>query len=108
MLLYSSCGSEISPESSCHLRRCFRRRQRGSVLEIRTYRLKPGTTAAFHDSVAERSVPLLCRFDIDVVRFRPSEQNEHGVEEYVLMRSFESMAARDEQEDRFYGSQEMA
>ncbi len=82
--------------------------QRDSVLEIRTYRLKPGTTAAFHDSVAERSVPLLCRFDIDVVRFGPSEQNEQGVEEYVLMRSFESMTARDEQEDRFYGSQEMA
>ncbi len=77
-----------------------------SVLEIRTYRLKPGTSAAFHQSMAERSVPLLLQFDIGVVRFGPSEQNEEGVEEYVLMRSFESMADRDEQEERFYGSPE--
>lgn len=77
-----------------------------SVLEIRTYRLKPGASAAFHHSVTERSVPLLRQFDIGVVRFGPSEQNEEGVEEYVLMRSFESMSVRDEQEERFYGSPE--
>jgi len=77
-----------------------------SVLEIRTYRLKPGASAAFHQAVAERSVPLLRQFEIAVVRFGPSEHNEQGVEEYVLMRSFQSMALRDEQEERFYGSKE--
>lgn len=51
-------------------------------------------------------MPLLHEFDIDVVRFGPSERNEEGVEEYVLMRSFESMAVRDDLEGRFYGSKE--
>jgi hypothetical protein len=76
------------------------------VLEIRTYRLKEGTSDAFHRLVREQSVPLLQAFGIDAVRFGPSEQNEKGVEEYVLIRAFASLADRDEQEDRFYGSDE--
>lgn len=76
------------------------------ILEIRTYRLKPGTGTAFHQAMAQRSVPLLRQFGIGVVRFGPSERNEQGVDEFVLMRSFESMADRDELEDRFYGSPE--
>jgi hypothetical protein len=76
------------------------------VLEVRTYRLRPGTTEAFHRLVSERSVPLLERFGINVVRFGPSEQNEEGVEEYILIRAFDSVAERDQQEDRFYGSEE--
>jgi hypothetical protein len=76
------------------------------ALEIRIYRLKDGTSDAFHRLVAEQSVPLLRTFGIDVVRFGPSEQNEEGVEEYVLIRAFPSLADRDEQEERFYGSDE--
>lgn len=76
------------------------------ILEIRTYRLKAGTSDVFHRLVAEQSVPLLQRFGINVVRFGPSEQNEDGVEEYVLIRAFNSFAARDEQEDRFYSSED--
>jgi hypothetical protein len=34
-----------------------------TVLEIRTYRLKAGGGEAFHQIVAERSVPLLYRWD---------------------------------------------
>ena len=75
------------------------------VLEIRTYRLTPGATEAFHRLVTERSVPLLESFGIAVVRFGPSERNEEGVEEYVLIRAFESLDTRDEQEDRFYSSE---
>jgi hypothetical protein len=76
------------------------------ILEIRTYRLRQGTSASFHRLVAEQSVPLLERFGINVVRFGPSEQNEDGVEEYVLIRAFDSLVERDEQEGRFYGSDE--
>lgn len=76
------------------------------VLEIRTYRLREGTSAAFHRLLRTESVPLLQTSGIDVVRFGPSEQNEEGVEEYVLIRAFPSPADRDEQEDRFYGSDE--
>jgi hypothetical protein len=76
------------------------------VLEIRTYRLKPASGEAFHRVVAEQSVPLLRQFGIDVVRFGPSEQSEDGFEDYLLVRAFESHAAREEQETRFYGSSE--
>lgn len=76
------------------------------LLEIRTYRLKPGTTEAFHATVAEHAAPLLAQFGVDVVRYGPSEMNEDGVEEYVLIRSFASHDARDEQEKRFYTSPE--
>ncbi|MDQ2749262.1 MAG: NIPSNAP family protein [Actinomycetota bacterium] len=76
------------------------------LLEIRTYRLKAGTTEAFHATVAERVAPLLHEFGLDVVRFGPSEMNDDGVEEYILIRSFPSHDARDEQEKRFYTSPE--
>ena len=59
-----------------------------ALLEIRTYRLKPGTTDGFHRVVVEQSIPLLERAGIDVVRFGPSEQSEDGHEEYVLIRVF--------------------
>jgi hypothetical protein len=77
-----------------------------TVLEIRTYRLKAGGGEAFHQIVAERSVPLLYRFGIDVVRFGPSERSEDGFVDYVLVRAFESHGAREEQAARFYGSSE--
>lgn len=74
------------------------------ILEIRTYRLRPGERRAFHDIVTTESGPLLAEFGIDVVLAGPSEVDEDGVEEYVLLRSFDSLAVRDEQEERFYRS----
>lgn len=76
------------------------------VVEIRTYRLRPGSTEAFHRVVTEQSVPLLLQFGVDVVRFGPSEQSEDGFEDYLLVRAFESRGHREEQEARFYGSSE--
>jgi hypothetical protein len=75
-----------------------------ALLEIRTYRLKPGATGSFHSVVVEESIPLLERAGIDVVRFGPSEQREEGHEEYVLIRAFDSSEARDRQEAAFYSS----
>ena len=77
-----------------------------AILEIRTYRLKPGTDAAFHRLVVEQSIPLLRQFGIDVVRFGPSGLVDEGFVDYVLVRSFKSEDAREEEEARFYGSSE--
>ncbi len=77
-----------------------------TILEIRTYRLRPGTTTEFDRVVRERCLPLLRRFGVDVVRTGPSEQSEDGVQEYVLIRAFGSLAERDRQEEVFYGSAE--
>ncbi|MEP6598511.1 MAG: NIPSNAP family protein [Actinomycetota bacterium] len=75
-----------------------------AVLEIRTYRLLPGVGEEFHRIFQTLCGPLLRHFGIDVVRFGPSEQDEDGARDYLLMRAFDSVAARDEQEARFYGS----
>lgn len=74
------------------------------ILEIRTYRLRTGTTDAFHQVFLDQARPLLREFGIDVVRGTPSERNEENEESYVLVRAFDSLEQRDEQEIGFYGS----
>jgi hypothetical protein len=76
------------------------------ILEIRTYRLKPGTGDDFVRVMREQAVPLLATFGLDVVDCGPSIVAEDGDEEAYLIRAFPSLAARDEQEERFYGSEE--
>ena len=53
--------------------------------------------------VRERSLPLLERFGIRVVAFGPSAD---GDDQYYLIRAFSSAAARKEQLEAFYGSDE--
>jgi hypothetical protein len=40
-----------------------------AVVEIRTYKLRPGSGDAFHRTVVEESVPMLQRWGVDVVAF---------------------------------------
>jgi hypothetical protein len=72
------------------------------VLEIRTYRLKPGTQADFVQVMREQAVPLLRAHGITVVDCGPSLVAEDGHEEAYLIRSFDSVERRDEQERSFY------
>ena len=48
-------------------------------------------------------MPLLKRWNVDVVSYGPSLHDENS---YFLMRRFESLAHRDESENAFYGSDE--
>ncbi|KAA2257261.1 NIPSNAP family protein [Solihabitans fulvus] len=73
-------------------------------LEIRTYRLKPGTRDAFLRAMREEAVPLLVEAGIRVVDCGPSLVAEDGHEEAYLLRAFTSLAQHREQEDAFYGS----
>jgi hypothetical protein len=75
-----------------------------AILEIRTYRLKPGTRDEFVRVMREESLPLLDAWGIEVVDSGPSLVDEDGNEEAYLMRAFESLAQRDEQEEGFYSS----
>ncbi len=75
-----------------------------TVLEIRTYRLRPGTLAEYHRVVTDQVLPLLAEYGVDVVHTGPSEQAEDGSTDYVLIRAFASPIERDAQEGRFYGS----
>ncbi|WP_093443133.1 antibiotic biosynthesis monooxygenase [Variovorax sp. 770b2] len=60
------------------------------LLEIRTYRLKPGTLEAFHKAVHERAVPMLRSKGMDVVTYGRSDHEE---EAYHLVRAYESREA---------------
>jgi quinol monooxygenase YgiN len=73
------------------------------LLEIRTYRLKPGTIDAFHDAVRMRAVPMLRSKGMDVVAYGRSNHEE---ETYFLMRAYASREALEKEQADFYGSQE--
>ncbi len=73
------------------------------VLEIRTYTLKAGKRPEFHALVVAESLPMLKRWNVDVVHVGPSAHDDVS---YVLMRSYASVADRQESQDAFYGSEE--
>ncbi len=73
------------------------------VLEIRTYRLRPGTREAFHRILEARSVPLLRAWGVDVVAHGPCAQDPDG---YVLLRAFEDVAHLERSLEAFYESED--
>ena len=74
-----------------------------SIVEIRSYQLKPGAYAEFHRLFLEEASPLLQRWEVDVVAYGPSL---HDTDSYFLMRRYDSLAQREERENAFYGSDE--
>lgn len=72
-----------------------------TVLEVRTYTLKPGTREEFHRRFVEESLPLLERAQVDVVAFGPSLHDAHS---YYLIRGFASIDDRERSEAAFYAS----
>ncbi|MFI7536677.1 NIPSNAP family protein [Streptosporangium sp. NPDC049376] len=74
------------------------------ILEIRTYRLKPGTGDEFVRVMQEESVPLLEKAGIRVVDCGASLVAEGGHEEAYLIRAFASLEEHHRQEEAFYGS----
>jgi NIPSNAP len=72
-------------------------------LEIRSYTLLPGSRDEFHRLFLEEAMPLLKRWNVDVVGYGPSLHDENS---YYLMRNYDSLAQREESENAFYGSDE--
>src|SRR3990172_4475689 len=73
------------------------------IVEIRSYNLKPGTRERFHQRFLAEALPMLKRFQVDVVAYGPSL---HDADSYYLMRSFASVEERERSEDAFYRSEE--
>jgi ketosteroid isomerase-like protein len=73
------------------------------VVEIRSYNLKPGTRDRFHQTFLKEALPMLKRWNVDVVSYGPSL---HDQDSYFLMRGFEGIDQRQKAEDAFYGSEE--
>ncbi len=74
-----------------------------NFVEIRSYNLKPGARQEFHRLFLEAAMPLLKRWNVDVIAYGLSLHDENS---YYLMRRFDSLADREASEDSFYGSDE--
>jgi ketosteroid isomerase-like protein len=85
--------SGADPQKPNHLR----------VVELRVYTLKPGTRDRFHQLFLEEALPMLRRWNVDVVAYGPSL---HDDDSYYLLRAFPSVAERARDEEAFYGSAE--
>lgn len=70
------------------------------LVEIRSYKLKPGEAAAFHDAVVHTVMPML-RSVMDVVAFGPSA---HEPDTYFLVRAYADLTDLEAQQAAFYGS----
>lgn len=71
------------------------------LVEIRAYRLKPGTREDFHAAVTRQALPMVRAWGMDVVAHGPVPNDANG---YFLVRSFASLDELTAQEDGFYGS----
>ncbi len=73
------------------------------LIEVRSYNLKPGGRDEFHRLVSQECLPLMKRWNVDVVAFGPSP---HDRDSYYLIRAYESLADRQSSQDALYGSAE--
>jgi hypothetical protein len=74
-----------------------------TIVEIRSYNLKPGVRARFHQRFEREALPMLKRWKVDVVAYGPSLHDESS---YYLMRAYPSLEERQRSEDAFYDSDE--
>lgn len=70
------------------------------LVEVRTYRLKPGQAKAFVTAVQE-ALPLVRGSGMDVVAFG---RTDHEEESFFLIRAFAGREQLVAQQDAFYGS----
>ena len=73
----------------------------GAVVDLRTYKLKPGGAETFDRILRNDALPMLAASGIDVVAYGPSLEDPTL---YHLVRSFASANERNERLDAFYGS----
>jgi len=74
-----------------------------TLVEIRSYNLKPGCRAAFHRHMLQDAWPMLLQWDVDVLSFGSSPHDENS---YYLIRAYDNLAHRQASQDAFYGSAE--
>ncbi|WP_368562991.1 hypothetical protein [Pseudoxanthomonas sp. UTMC 1351] len=72
-------------------------------VEIRSYRLKPGTRDTFDRLMSDISVPMLRHWQTDVVCHGASAHDEVF---YYLVRAYSSVEDRQRRQDEFYGGTE--
>lgn len=73
------------------------------IVEIRSYNLVPELRSGFHKLFTEQALPMLKRWNVDVVAFGVSPHDESS---YYLMRAYANLDDRQRSQDAFYGSDE--
>jgi hypothetical protein len=71
------------------------------VFEFLTLEIKPGRRDEFHKVYVTQSVPLLKKWNFDLVAYGPSL---HDANSYYVIRRFKSLEDREKSEDAFYSS----
>jgi hypothetical protein len=71
------------------------------VIEILTLDIKPGRRDEFHKVYETQSLPLLKKWNFNVVSYGPSL---HDANSYYVVRRFKNLQEREKSEDAFYGS----
>ncbi len=71
------------------------------LIEIRSLNLKPGRREEFHRLYIEEALPLLKRWNFDVVTHSPSLHDENT---YYVIRCYDGLAQREQMEDVYYAS----
>lgn len=73
------------------------------IVELRVYKLKPGSADAFGARFRDQIAPMLKRHGIEVVHFGPSLADPDS---FCMVRAFPSLEERQAALDAFYGSRE--
>ena len=69
------------------------------IVEVRSYRIKPGRRAEFIEHFETRAVPAMREYGMKVVGPLLDVENPN---KFVFLRSFPSMEERDRMKDAFY------
>jgi len=72
------------------------------IVEVRSYRIKPGKRAEFIDLFEKRAIPALRSHGMKIIGPLLDVENPN---KFVFLRSFPSLEARDQMKDDFYGSE---
>jgi hypothetical protein len=71
------------------------------MIEIRTLTLQLSTRDQYHQLHIEKALPLLQRWNFDVVAYGPSLHDENT---YYVIRRYDTLIQREEMEDAYYAS----
>ncbi|HEU4795639.1 MAG TPA: NIPSNAP family protein [Pyrinomonadaceae bacterium] len=72
------------------------------IVEVRSYRIKPGKRDEFIKLFESRAIPALREYGMPVVGPMLDVENPN---KFVFLRSFPSLEERDRMKDAFYGSE---
>jgi hypothetical protein len=71
------------------------------LVEIRSYKLKPGSGSRFHNLVSNQSIPLLDEWGMEVVAYG---QSLHDPDSYYLIRAYNDLDHLNSSQEAFYST----